>query len=142
MPKLTEEEKAERTWLFKKGVSGNPKGRPKKGKTFVDIYNTELERIQSEVSERKSDGSTARRTIDGKTALCLAMIRLALKSDDEHIQLMAIDKIQDRIDGKALQSVQMEATVENNSVYDDIDVSKLNSEEKKNLENILSKVFS
>ncbi len=104
--------------------------------------NNELARIETEVAERKPDGSVEKRTIDGKTAMCLALIKIALKSDDEKTQAMAIDKIMDRIDGKAIQSVMMDATVESNTVYDDIDVSKLSTEEKMNLENILKKMES
>lgn len=54
--------------------------------------------------------------------------------------MMAIDRIMDRIDGKALQNVMMEATVESNSAFDEIDVSKLSTQEKDNLEEILRKM--
>lgn len=74
--------------------------------------------------------------------LVLTLMRIAMFSDDERNRLMAIERLMDRIDGKPKQSVDVEATVESNSVFDDIDVSKLNTEEKSQLENVLKKMYS
>lgn len=63
-------------------------------------------------------------------------------SDDERNKIMAIDRLMDRLEGKPKQAVEMEATVESSSVFDDIDVSKLSAEEKRDLENVLQKMYS
>lgn len=140
MPKLTEVEKAERTWLFKKGVSGNPNGRPKKGKAFAELIDKELLRLKQEMSQK--DGSL--RNVNGKQMLAITLVRLALFSEDEKIKLQAIEKIMDRIDGKPVQTVDMDASVEqtNISVFDNIDVSKLSTKQKENLEDVLKSMYS
>lgn len=133
---MLEEKNNDRPWLFQKGVSGNPKGRPKKGKTFPDLLQKELERVKLEVQVK--EGQT--KTMNGKELLCRTLVRLALNSDDDHIKLQAIDKIFDRMEGKPISNVIMDAKVDTPSVFDEIDVSKLSTEEKKNLESILMKI--
>lgn len=130
-------EDAGKKWLWKKGVSGNPKGRPKKGKTFPDLLQKELARITEEV---EVDGQT--KVLSGKELLCRGLVSMALKSPDDHIRLQAIDRIFDRMEGKPMQNLLMDANakVEGMSVFDRIDVSKLNAQEKKNLEEILAKI--
>ena len=128
--------KKNRPWVFQKGVSGNPKGRPKKGRTFPDLLQKELERIKLEVDV--NDGQ--KKKLNGKELLCRGLVRMALFSQDEHIKLQAIDKIFDRMEGKPMQNLLMDAKVENMSVFDEIDVSKLNTQQKKNLEEILMKI--
>ena len=130
------EEKKDRPWLFQKGVSGNPKGRPKKGKSFPELLQKELERVKFEVQVK--EGQT--KIMNGKELLCRTLVRLALYSDDAHIKLQAIDKIFDRMEGKPVSNVVMDAKVDTPSVFDEIDVSKLSTQEKKNLESILMKI--
>lgn len=133
---MAEEKNNDRPWLFQKGVSGNPKGRPKKGKTFPDLLQKELERVKLEVQVK--EGQT--KTMNGKELLCRTLVRLALNSDDDHIKLQAIDKIFDRMEGKPVSNVVMDAKVDTPSVFDEIDVSKLSTQEKKSLESILMKI--
>ena len=76
--------------------------------------------------------------------LAITLVRLALFSEDEKVKLQAIEKIMDRIDGKPVQAVDMDASVEqtNMSVFDNIDVSKLSTKQKENLEDVLKSMYS
>lgn len=87
---------------FPKGVSGNPNGRPKKGNSFGEILENELQRMQIPTK----DG----RTISGKEAMCLSFVELAFKGRDENTKLRAMEKIMDRIDGKPKETI--EGTIE------------------------------
>lgn len=124
--------------MYDKGQSGNSKGRPKKGKTFTDILSHELDIISQELKDKQGN----ERQVDGKTLLCLGLIKLAFHSDDDHIKLSAIEKVMNRIDGTPVQQVLMDASVEeHNSVFDEIDVSKLSTKQKENLEEILKNMY-
>ena len=70
----------------KKGVSGNPNGRPRKGQTFTDI----LEGVLGE-EVVKHNG----KTITGKEAVARKLLELAIKGD-----MKAIQYIGDRLDGR------------------------------------------
>jgi len=140
---LTEERSGTTTsnkpWQFQKGVSGNPKGRPRKGKTFNDIFVAELKKIKQEITD-KSTGEV--RTVDGKTALCLAYLRLAFHGETENIRERAIDKIMTRIDGPLIQQIELSGAVEQNgsqALVNMIDVNKLSPEEVETLAKILEK---
>lgn len=86
------------------------------------------------------DGAT--RDVNGKQILVITLIRLAMFSEDEKTKIMAIDRLMDRLEGKPTQAVEMDAVVESNSVFDDIDVSRLSTKEKEDLENVLRKMYS
>lgn len=76
-----------------KGVSGNPKGRPRKGKTLTDILEKEL---------RKKNVRTPEGDIPAKEALARKIIALAIDGD-----VAALKYIFDRVDGKPLASVDV-----------------------------------
>ena len=71
---------------WKKGVSGNPNGRPRKGQTFTDI----LEGVLGE-EVVKHNG----KTISGKEAVARKLLELAVSGD-----IKAIQYIGDRLDGR------------------------------------------
>lgn len=97
-----------------------------------------MKRTKQQIVQK--DGSM--RDVNGKQILVITLIRLAMFSEDEKTKIMAIDRLMDRLEGKPTQAIDMEATVESNSVFDDIDVSKLSSKEKEDLENVLRKMYS
>lgn len=72
--------------LWKKGQSGNPSGRPKKGKSLTDIL---------EKHGKKRDVTDGEKLISRKEALAKKLWSLALIGD-----VPAIKYIFDRIDGK------------------------------------------
>lgn len=75
---------------FKKGQSGNPKGRPKKGSALADIINR--------ISEQKHIGNTT-----NIEALIVSTYRLAIAGDSA-----ARNFIADRTEGKAVERIQKE----------------------------------
>jgi hypothetical protein len=81
---------------FAKGQSGNPAGRPRKGKTFTETLHKYLNK----------KGEDGRKNHD---ALCETLINLALNGDDK-TQIPAIKYIMDRIDGKPAQTVDAQIT--------------------------------
>ena len=115
-------------WQFKKGVSGNPKGRPRKGKSFSDILEAELKRQK----QLMTDSNGNEREIDGKTALCLAYIKLAFKGEQESVRASCMEKIMKFIDGDFVQRV--DANVSGVSVLEDVkdSLDKLSPEERDN----------
>ncbi len=82
----------EKDTKFKKGVSGNPKGRPKKKATLTNI----LEDYGQREHYKKDNIS-----ISKMHALAETLWELALNKD-----MFAIKYIYDRIDGKPLQQIQ------------------------------------
>jgi len=74
-----------------KGVSGNPKGKPKKGETFTDILN----KVMREKSVEWKTKSGRKKRISGKEAAARKLVELAVHGD-----MGAIKYIGDRMDGK------------------------------------------
>lgn len=125
-------------WQFQKGVSGNPHGRPKKGKTFPDILETELKR-QKKMLKDKLTGEE--RQVDGKTALCLAYISLAFNADQENVRANCIEKIMKFIDGDFVQHVDMNANVSSNVIEEVKDkLDKLSPEDRENYLDLCEKI--
>lgn len=77
-----------------KGVSGNPKGRPRKGKSLTDI----LERILKE-----KQVTFRGKQITGKEAAVRKLLELALAGD-----VPALKYLIDRIDGRPNTTVKLE----------------------------------
>lgn len=79
---------------FVKGQSGNPNGRPKKGKTLTDILKAELDKR----SVRDENGEP----MAGKKALAKAIISMCFdaRNVEPATRLAALKYIYDRIDGK------------------------------------------
>lgn len=75
---------------FKKGQSGNPKGRPKNTKTFTEVLRQEADELLKDQGITKYE------------ALAKVLFSKAGKGD-----LKAIDMIMDRIDGKPRQAVEL-----------------------------------
>ena len=125
-------------WQFQKGKSGNPNGRPQKGKSFSDILNNELKK-QKQILVNPDTGEE--RQIDGKTALCLAYIKLAFKGDNENVRASCMEKIMKFIDGDFVQHVDMAASVSSNVLEDIKDgLDKLSQEDRESYLDICEKV--
>lgn len=82
---------------WKKGQSGNPKGRPKKV--------LQAERIAENSIEE-----------------AMKVLQKLLKSDDERVRLAAAERICDRVMGKAKQSVDVSSEKKAPADYDDAEL--------------------
>ena len=72
--------------MFQKGVSGNPNGRPRKGKTMTDILEKTL---------RAKSVKMGGKMVSGKEAAAMKLLQLAVQGD-----VAALKYIFDRIDGR------------------------------------------
>jgi hypothetical protein len=85
---------------FKKGKSGNPKGRPKKGETLTEILEEYLD-----TKEKVKDKKTRKQKLIEKA------VALAMKGD-----LTALKYVWNRLDGLPTQSI--EANIKNTIIVD------------------------
>jgi hypothetical protein len=83
--------------LFRKGISGNPAGKPKGVKHFNTLFNELLK----EKMTMKINGQPVEMTY--LRAMGLAMVNKAIKGS-EH----AFDSVADRVDGKAHQGISVD----------------------------------
>jgi len=114
---------------FKKGESGNPKGKPKG--VSVTQYLRELMDEEIDMAIKNSAGQTIR--VERHTlakAIAMRIRDLALKGDGR-IASSYIQMIQDRLEGKVAQQIEVKAPK--------MDLSKLTNEELKALRTIYAK---
>lgn len=80
---------------WKPGQSGNPNGRPKKGQTMTDILQKTMDEMAITINGQ---------TVDGKKALAMKLLQLALQKND----FGALKYCYDRIDGMARQQIAID----------------------------------
>lgn len=95
---------------FKPGVSGNPKGRPKKGDSYTEYIDKAVKKLKS---VQKSKDGTVLNKYKGKAVLAMALVDLATNKEyPPQIRMQAIKEIIDRTDGKAPQYLAMKTQIE------------------------------
>jgi len=96
---------------FQPGVSGNPKGKPKGARHFSTLIREAIKKVA------EGDDEPADRLIVKQ------LVERAKKGD-----LAAIDRVIDRVDGKAEQNINLEAdvTIEDNSLTEEQKEALLN----------------
>lgn len=95
---------------WKKGQSGNPAGRQKKGMCYADMLEKAVKKLKSTTKDK--DGNITGR-YKGKMVLAMAVVELATNRDyPPQVRLQAVKEIFDRTDGKAPQYLDMMAQVE------------------------------
>ena len=102
--------KAEKSWLYKKGESGNPLGRPKKEKTFSDTARLLLAANELDIDLIiTKDGKVKKRNIHLETTksfyhgLVSALISEGMKGN-----VHAIKELIDRADGKVKERIELD----------------------------------
>lgn len=96
---------------FQPGVSGNPKGKPKGARHFSTLIREAIKKVA------EGDDEPADRLIVKQ------LVERAKKGD-----LAAIDRVIDRVDGKAEQNINLDAdvTIEDNSLTEEQKEALLN----------------
>ena len=95
---------------WKKGQSGSPKGRAKKGQCYADMLEKAVKKLKSQTKDK--DGNVIAQ-YKGKMVIAMAVVDLATnKTYPPQVRLTAIKEIFDRTDGKAPQYLDMMAQVE------------------------------
>lgn len=118
---------------FKKGQSGNPNGRPKKENTFSDTAVELLESSSIEIKYTLNGEEKEMVLQSSKNIYCglvSALIVQGLKGD-----VRAIKELIDRTEGKAVQKIDLEGSVETNIP----DLSHLNVKQLEKLYGSFSK---
>jgi|GEM_PF-2048859 len=88
---------------WKKGVSGNPKGRPKKGEAWADVANALLDSKEIDITMKTSDGKTKRLNLGAdksfRHAVIIGQISAAINGN-----VPAARELADRTEGKAKET--------------------------------------
>ena len=107
---------------FKKGQSGNPKGRPKKGLSWAEAFRELGEKKKIEICFTDKENKKVEWQYKSKTNLRKAIVSIvymhALKGDIKAIQLIV-----DRVEGKPIQPMDHSGELNENIqvIFGDID---------------------
>lgn len=94
---------------WKKGQSGNPAGRAKKGLCYADMLEKAVKKLKSQTKDK--DGNVIAQ-YKGKMVVAMAVVDLATnKSYPPQVRLQALKELFDRTDGKPVQQIDMGADV-------------------------------
>lgn len=88
---------------YKKGTSGNPKGRAKGVKTFKTI----LKEIMAIEFETKDPFTKKTRKMSNRESMMINLFSLAMRKTNSLKDLRAIEAIMDRLDGKPVQQTNI-----------------------------------
>lgn len=125
---------------FQPGVSGNPKGRPKKGKSLTDMLEKEL----SGLSERVYGKNGLPKTVRGKQVFARAVVEIAMdRTVAAATRLTAMNLIFERVEGKPRQSVEVDGTIESKpaSLADVFDFDRMSAEDEARLAEIMKRQY-
>ena len=86
---------------WKPGESGNPNGRPPNENSLSNIWREELEKTDTDSG------------LSNKEIIATVLVRLAKEGN-----LVAIERVYDRVEGKPAQSIDQHIYQEENPVYD------------------------
>lgn len=86
VPEIVAPDTARPHWQFPAGVSGNPKGRPKKGDAFAEMLRSELERVHP--IEEKLAKQQGREAVSTRQLLINKLIAKALGGDLPSMSLL------------------------------------------------------